>query len=504
MKEVDAGGTKVLLTRVGDKCHAIGANCTHYGAPLVEGALVGDNIICPWHHACFRASTRDLLEPPALDALPNYPVEIVGDEIIVELPDEPADRRMPDMAGFDAAADGRTFVIIGGGAAGYAAAQTLREEGYKGRIVMLTREARLPYDRPNLSKDYLQGHAEPEWMPLRPDEFFAEHGIEVLFDKEVTRVDAANRSVVFANGEAVAYDTLLIATGGTPRTLDVPGSDLANVLVLRSFASADDIVDAVGGAKNAVVIGASFIGMETAASLRSGRGLAVTVIAPGKVPFEKTLGPEIGEMFQRLHEYNGVKFRMGSSVVGFEGKEKVEAVLLEGGERIEADLVIVGVGVQPATGFLDAGVQLEKDGGIVTDQFLMAGEGIYAAGDIVHFPDARSGETIRIEHWRYALQQGRSAARNMAGKQEPLTGVPFFWTRQFDETLTYVGYARHWERIVFDGDVRQHDFVARYMQGEKTLAVAGMNRDHDMALWQERIHDSVIQPPETNIGNAAV
>ena len=492
MKEVGSG-TKILLARVGDKCYAVGANCTHYGAPLVEGALVGDRIICPWHHACFHAATGDLLEPPALDALPNYPVKIEGEDIFVELPVEPEDRRTPEMSR-QTEADERIFVIIGGGAAGYTAAQTLREDNFSGRVVMITRENRLPYDRPNLSKDYLQGHAEPEWMPLRSDDFFDRYDIEILREKEVVKVDAAAKMITFKEGENLRYDSILAATGGTPRKLDLPNSDLKNVFVLRSFDNADAISEAAESAKSAVVIGASFIGMETAFSLRE-RGLSVTVVAPDKVPFEKNLGFEIGETFQKLHEYNGVRFRPGASVKAFEGSEKVEAVALDSGERIEADLVIVGVGVSPATGFLE-GVPLEKDGGIVTDKFLRVGEDFYAAGDIAYFPDARTGESIRIEHWRYAMQQGRAAARNMAGKSEAFTGVPFFWTRQFDATLLYVGHAKSWDEIIFQGNAREQNFLAFYVKDGRVLAVAGMNRDREMAVLEELMRLNRIPEPD--------
>jgi NADPH-dependent 2,4-dienoyl-CoA reductase/sulfur reductase-like enzyme/nitrite reductase/ring-hydroxylating ferredoxin subunit len=483
MKEVSAGETKVLLVRVGDNCHAVGANCTHYGAPLVDGALVGDRIICPWHHACFRASTGALLEPPALDALPSYPVEIRGDDIFIEMPAEPTDRRTPEMTKADTNADKRVFVIIGGGAAGYAAAQTLREDDFSGRILMVTREDRTPYDRPNLSKDYLQGHAEPEWMPLRSDEFFEEHNIELLRGREATALDTAAKELKLDDGSTLGYDSLLLAPGGAPRRLSLPKSDLANIFVLRSFDDADAIAAAAESAKNAVIIGASFIGMEAASSLKQ-RGLSVTVVAPDRVPFEKTLGPEIGKMLQSLHEYNGVKFRLGGHAIAFEGSERVESVVLDSDERLDADLVIVGIGVVPATGFLE-GINLEKDGGVRTDEYFRLSDDVYAAGDIVHFPAAHTGEFIRIEHWRTALQQGRVAAHNMAGKPTAFTAVPFFWTTQFDATLAYVGQAKFWDEVIFQGDVSQQEFLAFYIKDRQVLAVAGMNRDREMAELQE-------------------
>jgi NADPH-dependent 2,4-dienoyl-CoA reductase/sulfur reductase-like enzyme/nitrite reductase/ring-hydroxylating ferredoxin subunit len=497
MMQVAAGATNILLARVDGKYHAVGATCPHYGAPLAEGALCGERIICPWHHACFNVTTGDLEEPPALDALPHYEVRVENENVIVRLPEDAPDRRTPPMTKPDTAADARLFVVLGGGAAGYAAAQTLREDGFKGRVLMVTREDRLPYDRPNLSKDYLQGHAEPEWMPLRPDEFFNEHGIEVLRGKEVTRVDAKAKTVSFKGGEQLAYDALLVATGGAPRTLQIAGSELQNVLTLRSFADSDAIIAAAEASKRAVVIGASFIGMEAAASLKA-RGLEVTVVAPDKTPFEKTLGGEIGALFQKIHEDNGVQFRLGAKVARFTGNGKVEAVELEDGEKpekIDADLVVVGVGVKPATDFL-VGVNLHKDGGVVVDEHLRAADGLYAAGDIAWFPSALTGERQRIEHWRTALQQGRIAARNMAGENIAYSSVPFFWTRQFDAGLLYVGHATSWDEIIFQGDVSAQAFLAFYVKDGRVLAVAGMNHEREMAAIEGLIRLENLPPPD--------
>lgn len=500
MKQVAADGTDILLARVNGRYHAVGATCPHYGAPLAEGALSGERIICPWHHACFNATTGDLEEPPALDALPHYEVRVENGNVSVTLPDEVTDRRTPPMAQHDAAADARLFVILGGGAAGYAAAQTLREEGFQGRVLMITREGRLPYDRPNLSKDYLHGHAEPEWMPLRADDFFAAYDLEVLRGKEVTRVDAATRTITFKDGDTLACDALLVATGGTPRRPDLPGAELKNVFVLRSFDDADAIIAAVQRAARAVVVGASFIGMETAFSLTV-RNLSVTVIAPDKVPFAKTLGTEIGGLFQRIHEDHGVQFKLGASAARFEGDDAVKAVVLDSGERVEADLVIVGVGVKPATDFL-AGVSLHQDGGVIVDERLRAVEGLYAAGDIAFFPSPLTGERQRIEHWRTALQQGRSAARNMAGKEVKYDGVPFFWTRQFDIGLLYVGHAATWDEIIFQGDVAKQDFLAFYVQDNRVQAVAGMNRNREMAAIEDLLRLGRMPPPDQLKGGA--
>ncbi len=422
-----------------------------------------------------------------------------SDRVLVSLPDDAADRRTPPMVRRDVQQDERTFVILGGGAAGYMAAQTLREDGFQGRVILITRESRLPYDRPNLSKDYLQGHAEPEWMPLRPDEFFTTHDIEIMRGSEVTLVDAATRSIGFNDGGSLTYDALLVATGGVPRKLPSQPDDVTNVFLLRSFADADAIIDAAVEPSRAVVIGASFIGMEVASSLIE-RKSSVTVIAPGAVPFEKTLGTEIGTQFQRVHESHGVKFKLRAKVARFEGSGKIEAVVLENGERVEADLVVVGVGVKPATGFLK-GVEFSRDGGVIVDENLRATEWLYAAGDVADFPDAHTGERGRIEHWRTALQQGRIAAHNMAGKAVRYDSVPFFWTRQFDAALSYVGHAEKWDEIIFQGSVSEQDFLAFYVKGNRVLAVAGMNRDADLAAVEGLMrHDRMPSPDKLRNG----
>jgi len=483
MREVLAGETKILLARVGDDFHAVGPTCPHYGAPLVEGTLCGTRLMCPWHHACFNVATGDLEEPPALDALVCYDVRVCDGRVFASLPAEQQDRRTPSLAKHDPDADQRRFVIIGGGAAGYTAAQTLREDGFRGRITLITREDRAPYDRPNLSKDYLQGHAEPAWMPLRPDEFYDGCDIELVCNKEVTRVDARSKTITFDGGESLSYDALLVATGGESRKLNIPGADLQNVRVLRSFADADSIMEVASRSKRAVVVGASFIGMEVAHSL-SERGLEVTVVAPSGEPFERTLGAEVGALFRQLHESHNVRFKLGSIVYRFEGNSHVQAVVLESGERIETDMVVAGVGVHPATGFLD-GVRLHDDGGVLVDTYLRAAEDLYAAGDIARYPDPRTGERVRIEHWRMAQQQGRTAAHNMLGRDIPFDGVPFFWTRQFDAGLLYVGHASAWDEIIYQGEVSTRDFLAFYTKDGRVLAVAGMNRERDMAAVEE-------------------
>ena len=494
MKRVSIDGTDVLLSRINGNFYAVGASCTHYGAPLDLGILNGERIVCPWHHACFNAKTGDLLEPPARDALPQYGIRIDGDDVIVKLPEKVEDKRIPKMVKYDPQSDGRIFIIIGAGAAGNAAAQALREEGFKGHIIMITYENRVPYDRPNLSKEYLQGKAEDEWMPLRSEEFYNEYGIESMLRKEVTHVDTSSKTVSFDSGETLKYDKLLIATGGKPRTLNVPGAELKNILTLRSYDDSDEIIKASENASRVAVVGASFIGMETAFSLTE-RKLQVTVIAPESVPFERVFGKEIGKLFQKQQEDNGATFKLGVAVTKFEGDGKVEAVVLENGERVEADLVVVGIGVKPATDFLK-GIDLESDGSIKVNQYFCAAQDVYAAGDIARFPDWRTGEYIRIEHWRTAEQQGRIAAHNMVGKETPYNSVPFFWTAQAGLNFRYVGHVKDWDNLIIEGDVSSKEFIAFYVKNNQILAAAGNKRDKEMAAVEELMRLKKMPAPE--------
>ena len=279
------------------------------------------------------------------------------------------------------------MAILGAGAAGNAAAETLRQDGFTGRVVMITQEPRLPYDRPNLSKGYLSGDAGPETLPWRTPEFYRDHDIEVLLGQRVARVEVPLKTLTFADGRTLTYDALLLATGGAPRRLEIPGAQWPNVFTLRSADDADAIIGAALPASRVVVIGTGFIGMEAAAALTK-RGLAVTVVGHGAVPLSRQLGPEIGGMLQQAHEEHGVAFRLGRKPVRLEGDGRVQAVVLDDGEALPADLVVVGLGVKPATEILQ-GVKLNADGSVSTDRQLRVTEGLYAAGDVARFPDWR-------------------------------------------------------------------------------------------------------------------
>jgi apoptosis-inducing factor 3 len=495
MKQVTIDGTDVLLVRVKGKYTAVGARCPHYGGPLVKGALHGERVICPWHHACFNVTTGGLEEPPALDALPRYALRQDDDAILISMPVESTTAQAEPGGTDQVACDTRVFVILGGGAAGHAAVETLRQEGFRGRIVLISRETQLPYDRPNLSKDYLAGTAEPGWLPLRDDAFYADHAIETWCGREVEHVDVGGRMISCTDGSSLGYDALLLATGGTPRTLDVPGTELENVLPLHSHDDANRIIAACKNAQRAVVVGASFIGMEVAASLAE-RGLAVTVVAPGAMPFEKTLGERIGRMFQNLHEENGVTFHLNEKVVRIEGQGDAEGVVLASGEYIATELVVVGLGVKPATHYLH-GIILHVDGGVPVNACMKAADGVFAAGDIAWFPDHRTGELRRIEHWRVARQQGQAAAHAMLGHEMPYTSIPFFWTAQFGQRLNYVGYAPQWDELLFWGDPAQRDFLAFYVRRGKVVAASGLNHDTELAALEELMRIEQVPAPAT-------
>jgi NADPH-dependent 2,4-dienoyl-CoA reductase/sulfur reductase-like enzyme/nitrite reductase/ring-hydroxylating ferredoxin subunit len=499
MKEVNIGEHSVLLVRVDGEFHAIGSKCTHYGGPLAEGVLNEHRVRCPWHQACFDVVTGDLEEPPALDALPHFHVRVEGGNVIVSVPEDAEDRRIPTMTRRSPDADSRVFVIIGTGGAGNAAAEALRQDGFQGRIVMVTRESRLPYDRTNLSKGYLKSD-ESDPARLRSEEFYAGYDIEILTEQEVVRIDASDKTVVFHDSSSLEYDKLLLATGSIPRRLDVPGASLENIFTLRNPDDANRIKAAAEKGSRVVVIGASFIGMEAAASL-IGRDLSVTIVATESVPFERTLGKKIGRMYKELHEENGVSLKLGTRVARFDGDEKVQKVVLENGDVLEADFVLLGIGVQPATGFLK-GFQLNSDDSVSVDKHFRVTEDIYAAGDIASFIDWRTGENIRIEHWRLAEQHGRIAAHNMAGREAEYRSVPFFWTNQLGVNLRYVGHITNWDEIIFQGDPAARDFAAFYVKQGKVLAVAGCGSQVKMPAVAELMRiDQMPEPEELRGGS---
>ncbi|WP_175874124.1 FAD-dependent oxidoreductase [Burkholderia sp. BCC0397] len=469
MIEGHVGDASVLLVRRGDELFAVGAQCPHYGGPLAEGLLVGDTIRCPWHHAAFCLRTGERERAPALDGLPCWRVERRDGRAVVLDARPAAAPPALKAAGLPA-----SVVIVGGGAAAIAAAVTLRQEGYPHAITLLSADADPPYDRPNLSKDYLAGTAEADWLPLRAPSFYAEQRIDVRCNTRVARIDPAQRAVELADGSRVEYGALLLATGAEPNRLNVPGADLPHVCLLRSRADCDALIGKLKTARRCVVVGASFIGLEAAAALRT-RGLDVHVVAPDPHPMGRVLGDALGDTIKALHEAHGVVFHLGVTPAQI----GPDSVTLSSGDVLPADVVVVGIGVHPNVGLAqDAGLAVER--GVTVDRFLQtSAPGIYAAGDIARWPDPLTGERIRVEHWVVAERQGSVAARNMLGQQRPFDAVPFFWSQHYDLAIRYVGHAEQWDRVEIDGDLGAHDGSIAYWRGNTRLAVATIGRDLD-------------------------
>lgn len=465
-----AGGEPVVLVRRGDRIFAIAATCSHYGGPLAEGLVVGETLRCPWHHACFSLATGEALGGPALLPLARWSVTEREGRILVgekQEPEWPARRpaRTPRVAP-------RSVAIVGAGAAGSAAAEELRKQGYEGPITLVEVDPDAPYDRPNLSKDYLAGNAPEEWIPLHPPSFYDDLGVTIV-RREVASLDPGRHEIELAGGDRLSYGALLLAPGAEPVRLTLPGDGAPPVRYLRTLADSRAIIaDALPG-RHAVVLGASFIGLEVAGSLRA-RGVDVRVVAPEERLFDRVLGSDLGAFIRRLHEGRGVTFHLGLTATSVRGG----VVTLSDGRSLPADLVVAGVGVRPRVGLAEqAGLRVDR--GIVVDQYLRAGTDLYAAGDAARYPHPATGEPIRVEHWAAAQRQGQAAARNILGAERPFIDVPFFWSTHYDATIAYVGHAERWDRAELDGDPEALDCRVRYLAGGQVVAVATIFRDRE-------------------------
>jgi NADPH-dependent 2,4-dienoyl-CoA reductase/sulfur reductase-like enzyme/nitrite reductase/ring-hydroxylating ferredoxin subunit len=461
------GDEEVLLVQTGAGVFAISAHCTHYHGPLAEGVVAGETVRCPWHHACFDLRSGEALHAPALSPVECWTVEQRDGRIFVkEKRQQPKPRSAPATN-----APGR-IVIVGGGAAGFAAAEMLRRKQFGGSIVMLSQDTAAPVDRPNLSKDYLAGSAPEDWLPLRPDAFYADNGIELILNTEVAGIDVRKREITVKGGRTLPYDRLLLATGAEPVRLPIPGADQPHVHTLRSLADCRAIIDAAKNARRAVVIGASFIGLEAAAALRA-RDIEVHVVAPEARPMERVLGPQMGDFVRALHEEHGVVFHLQDTVTAIDGKRAT----LKSGGTLDADVVVVGVGVRPRLALAEqAGITMDR--GVVVNGFLeTSASGVYAAGDIARWPDPHCGENIRVEHWVVAERQGQTAAANMLGLNERFDAVPFFWSQHYDVPINYIGHAERWDEIAIEGDIKAKDCLLRYKHNGRVLAVASIFRD---------------------------
>ena len=475
-----AHGENVVVVRVGDDVHAIGASCTHYSGPLQEGFVQNGTIRCPWHHACFDLKTGDPIGAPALAPVACFEVVRAGDLVQVRSKKD-APTRTPKVSP-------ASVVMVGAGAAAAACAEQLRREGYKGPITMFGAEGTGPVDRPNLSKDYLAGTAPEEWIPIGSAEHWSALEVEIVPDDPVTEIDPKEKKLTTQSGRTASYDALLLAMGAEPRKLTIPGADGEKVFTLRSLADSRKIIEGAKDAKSAVVIGASFIGLEVAASLVA-RGIHVEVCAPEDVPFGRILGPEVGAFIKGLHEAKGVKFHLGAKTKSIEGR----IVTLSDDTTVEGDLIVIGVGVTPRLALAEA-AGLTIDNGIVVDEMLKTStDGIWAAGDVAHYPDPRVGSRVRIEHWVVAERQGQAAARSMLGVGKPYNDVPFFWSAHYDVTLAMTGHAPGWDNAKVYGSLADRDAAIAYSKAGKVLAVATINRDQ-LALRVEAAMERLEDP----------
>jgi NADPH-dependent 2,4-dienoyl-CoA reductase/sulfur reductase-like enzyme/nitrite reductase/ring-hydroxylating ferredoxin subunit len=495
-----AHGESVVMVRSHGEVFAVGATCSHYGGPLAQGIVADGTIRCPWHHAAFDLGTGESLRPPALKDVSCWEVDVrdgvarvaakhvVGPDGFTLAP-RIAAHRASGRSAVDRRGDWpESVVILGGGAAGECAAETLRRDGYDRPIAIIEAGPDAPVDRPNLSKDYLAGTAPEHWIPLRPESFYREHGIELVLGRRAVSLDTHERRVVLDDGSARSFGTLLIATGATPVRLQFADAGQP-VHYLRTLADSRAIVEAARHATNAVVIGASFIGLEVAASLRA-RQLPVTVVAPEWHPMERVLGAELGDFILGLHRDHGVDFRLGQTATAVSGRR----VTTSQREHLRADLVVAGIGVQPNVELAErAGLAVDR--GILVDDYLeTTAPGVFAAGDVARYPDRLTGERIRVEHWVVAQRQGQAAARNILGARERFDSAPFFWSQHYDVAINYVGHAERWDVVVISGNLVGRDATVTYSRGGRVLATATVGRDQAGLRAERELESSLPHP----------
>jgi NADPH-dependent 2,4-dienoyl-CoA reductase/sulfur reductase-like enzyme/nitrite reductase/ring-hydroxylating ferredoxin subunit len=458
-----ADGDAVVMVRLGEEVHAVGASCSHYGGALAQGRVVGDTIRCPLHHACFDLRTGEAVDAPALADIACFQVVREGQLVKVR-----SKKTAPAHA---AGSSPSSVVIVGAGAAGAACAEMLRKQGYKGPITMLGAEDPGPVDRPNLSKDYLAGTAPEEWIPLGGDDHWKELDVTLLATDPATGIDVAKKAVSTKSGRSLPYGALLYATGAEPSRLPIPGADKPHVHTLRSLGDSRAIIARAGQAKTVVILGASFIGLEVAASLVT-RGLEVHVVGRETTPLEHVLGAEVGSFLKGVHEAKGVHFHLGTTPTAIH-EDRVE---LASGTSLPAGLVVLGVGVKPRAALAEK-AGLKVDGGVVVDASLRtSADGVWAAGDV-----ARYDGTQRIEHWVTSERAGQHAAREMlrpsSSAPKEFRTVPFFWSAHYDLTIAYVGHLTGApDAIEVHGSLERRDAAVLY-RAKGSRAVATLNRD---------------------------
>lgn len=488
MKAFELDGQKVLVVHHQGQLSAIGSKCSHYGAPLEKGSLCEGRVRCPFHGACFSVTTGDIEDFPGLDSIPTYDIEVAEGQVKVRAKKSllTSGKRIKTMAKRDPE-NPASYVIIGGGGAGASCAETLRQEGFTGRVILINQESNLPYDRPKLSKLM---DSTPDKLKLRSEDFYEDGDIEVLLGVSADGVSTEEKVVHLSTGDKVSYDKLFIATGGKPRRLDIPGGQLPEVFVVRSPEDANAVA-AAAAQKRVVVVGTSFIGMEAAAYMASNdRAASVTVIGSSSVPFENSLGQVVGKRIQEMFEEKGVKFVNQAGVVEFtETDGKLSGVSLNSGETVEADMVVLGVGVVPNTEFLaSSSIPRNERGYIpVTETLETSVPGVFCGGDIAAYPlFLEDGEQVAIGHWQVALGHGHTAALNMTGQSVPFKSVPFFWTMFLGKSIRYTGYGKY-DDVIIGGDLDSLSFIAYYCRGEKVVAVASLGRDPAAANYADML-----------------
>ncbi len=496
MREMTVEGkTFLLVHHENGEFHALAAKCTHYGAPLAKGYLRGDRLICPWHHACFDVTNGRHLETPGQDGLNTFPLRIEGKSIFVDLPEGELTNHLTNPSSLALSGNEDVFVIVGGGPAGAHAAEGMREAGFTGKIKLISAEDKLPYDRTQVSKQFLTGDKSADKLPLRDRAFYQKHDVDLILGQAVTSIDRKQQTVTTDDGRSISFTKLLLCPGSTPNRLKMAGADGANVRTLRKADDAAGLRNDIEKGTKVVIIGASFIGMETAQGL-SKLGADVTVVARDKVPFAGPFGEEIGRAILKDHREAGIHFELETEAEKLETADnRVTTIHLKNGKKLTTDLLVLGIGVHPSTGFLEDVLSLEKDGGIKVNGLLAVPETdgkIFAAGDISHYP-YRNGH-VRIEHWKVAGQQGRVAGMNMAGAGMSYRSVPFFWTAQQGTNYRYVGHAEDYDRIGIEGSVEEKKYIAHYYQNDKLVAALGVGMDYRMAELNERFYRGAESP----------
>ncbi|KAJ4480072.1 hypothetical protein J3R30DRAFT_3468054 [Lentinula aciculospora] len=507
MKEVAFDNGKVLVARLGDKIHATSAFCTHYGAPLAKGVLTADaRVVCPWHGACFNLCSGDIEDAPAPSPLHSFKAYATNGKIHVTAnPDFTLKENMArppklSTAGFDAV--GKGTVIIGGGSGAFQAIESLRENGYKFPITVVSREPHAPIDRTKLSKALITDAPKLQWKTAA--DLKIKYGVNLRVGVTVTSVELQDRRVILDDGkDNIVYDKLILAPGATPRKLPIPGVDLENVYTFRGIHDAKKVDNAATEGKRAVFIGSSFISMELVAALSKRKLASIDVIGMEEYPFEVVLGKEVGAGLKKFHESQGVKFHMQTKVekiVPREDNPSLAGSVVVNGKALPADFVIMGVGVAPATEFLkSSGIELEKGGGIEVDEYLRVSklpanvEGVFAIGDVAIYPQA--GELVRIEHWNVAGNHGRAVGKTIAGQPQPFVKTPVFWSAQ-GQQLRYCGYGAGHDDVIIKGDTGEMKFIAYYVKQGKIIAVASMQNDPVVSAASELLRLGLMPSPE--------